>query len=138
MRVVEPLKAIVVADGMMSAKEVNGSQRVWFLKQKSTSRHWSQGSKYVGAEVESQVKMGHVAETLVDYATAHGVDLIVIATHGRSGPADGFGGVLRTGSPGVLRTRINGPAPDVCRESDDCHVKEYGMSIMYYSSVARN
>jgi len=72
-----------------------------------------QGSKFNGAEVESQVKMGHVAETLVDYATAHGVDLIVIATHGRSGASRWVWGsvadrILRASCVPVLMVRAPG------------------------------
>jgi nucleotide-binding universal stress UspA family protein len=29
--------------------------------------------------------MGRVAETIIDYANRHSVDLIIMATHGRSG-----------------------------------------------------
>jgi nucleotide-binding universal stress UspA family protein len=35
--------------------------------------------------VRSEVLVGNTAEKLVDYAQAKGVDLIIIATHGRSG-----------------------------------------------------
>jgi len=77
-----------------------------------------QGLKYNGAEVESQVKMGNVAETLIDYATAHAVDLIVIATHGRSGVSRWVWGsvadrVLRASCVPVLMVRAPGCVPGV-------------------------
>jgi nucleotide-binding universal stress UspA family protein len=38
-----------------------------------------------GLSVESVVEWGAVAETIIDYAQGHGVGLIVMSTHGRSG-----------------------------------------------------
>ncbi len=38
-----------------------------------------------GIAAESEVLYGIVIDKLVDYAHEHGVDLIIIATHGRSG-----------------------------------------------------
>lgn len=40
---------------------------------------------YNWANVESKVLVGRVAETLADYATKNNIDLILIASHGRSG-----------------------------------------------------
>ena len=42
-------------------------------------------TKYGGVNVQSEVITGRAAEKLADYATKNGVDLIIIATHGRSG-----------------------------------------------------
>jgi nucleotide-binding universal stress UspA family protein len=36
-------------------------------------------------EAECAVEMGHAAETIVDYANRHSIDMIVMATHGRTG-----------------------------------------------------
>ncbi|MCB9105804.1 MAG: universal stress protein [Anaerolineales bacterium] len=36
-------------------------------------------------EVHPEVEMGAAAETILDYANRHNVDLIVMATHGRTG-----------------------------------------------------
>ena len=41
--------------------------------------------KYNGINVESKILSGRVADSLVDYASNNKVDLIIIATHGRSG-----------------------------------------------------
>lgn len=41
--------------------------------------------KYDGVKLHTEVIVGKVAESLVDYAEKNDVDLIVIATHGRSG-----------------------------------------------------
>ena len=36
-------------------------------------------------EAECAVEMGHAAESIIDYANRHSIDLIVMATHGRTG-----------------------------------------------------
>ena len=38
-----------------------------------------------GVEIQKQVITGRAAESIAEYATKNGVDLIIIATHGRSG-----------------------------------------------------
>jgi nucleotide-binding universal stress UspA family protein len=40
-----------------------------------------------GASASTQVLAGPVAECIVDYAKEHQIDLIVMSTHGRSGPS---------------------------------------------------
>jgi nucleotide-binding universal stress UspA family protein len=40
---------------------------------------------FSGVEVEVAVELGPVAETILDWSSSHGVDAIVIATHGLSG-----------------------------------------------------
>jgi nucleotide-binding universal stress UspA family protein len=40
---------------------------------------------YGRAKIKTEVLTGKAAETLADYAAKHGVDLIIMATHGRSG-----------------------------------------------------
>jgi nucleotide-binding universal stress UspA family protein len=63
-----------------------------------------------GVPVEGHVLKGVPAETIVEYADANGVDLVVMATHGRSGLARGlFGsvteGVIRRSTVPVLTVR---------------------------------
>jgi nucleotide-binding universal stress UspA family protein len=41
--------------------------------------------EYQGLQLRPRVAMGPVAETILDYAEDHAVDLIVMTTHGRSG-----------------------------------------------------
>lgn len=38
-----------------------------------------------GASVHTDIVEGEAAESIVDYTSKHGVDLIIMATHGRSG-----------------------------------------------------
>jgi len=69
--------------------------------------------KYEGISVESQVLFGRVAEGLADFAAKNQVDLIVIATHGRSGVSRWVWGsvadrVLRSSCVPVLMVRAPG------------------------------
>ncbi len=41
----------------------------------------------LGTRVTTQVEVGYVADQIIDYAASHEVDLIVMSTHGRTGPA---------------------------------------------------
>ena len=41
--------------------------------------------EYSGLKIQTEVDTGPVAETILNYAESHAVDLIVITTHGRSG-----------------------------------------------------
>lgn len=39
----------------------------------------------IGRELVKKIKVGHPVNAIIDYATEHQIDLIVIGTHGRSG-----------------------------------------------------
>lgn len=74
--------------------------------------------KYEGISVESQVLFGRVAEGLADFAAKNQVDLIVIATHGRSGVSRWVWGsiadrILRSSCVPVLMVRAPGCAVGV-------------------------
>jgi nucleotide-binding universal stress UspA family protein len=67
-------------------------------------------TNYEVSSVRSEVLVGNTAESLVDYAQAKGVDLIIIATHGRSGIGRWVWGgiadrILRWGTIPVLMVR---------------------------------
>jgi len=116
--VVEPIKPVVAADAMMSPQEVERITASTTSDAEVYLKTLVQGLKYDGAGVKWQMKTGHVAETLVDYATEHGVDLIVIATHGRSGVSRWVWGsvadrVLRASCVPVLMVRAPGCVPGV-------------------------
>ena len=74
--------------------------------------------KYDGADLQSEVIMGKAAESLADYAEKNGVDLIVIATHGRSGVSRWVWGsvadrILRSACVPVLMVRAPGCVPGI-------------------------
>jgi nucleotide-binding universal stress UspA family protein len=69
--------------------------------------------KQDGVKYQTEVLSGRVAESLVDYVEANGVDLIIIATHGRSGVSRWVRGsiadrVLRASRVPVLMVRAPG------------------------------
>jgi nucleotide-binding universal stress UspA family protein len=70
------------------------------------------------ARVRSEVLAGKAAESLAEYASKNGVDLIVIATHGRSGISHWYWGsvaerVLRSACVPVLMVRAPGCVPGI-------------------------
>ncbi|MBI2857859.1 MAG: universal stress protein, partial [Chloroflexi bacterium] len=69
-------------------------------------------------EVKTEVIKGKVAETIAKYATEHGADLIIIATHGRSGVSRWVWGsvadrILRSACVPVLMVRAPGCVPGI-------------------------
>ena len=65
-----------------------------------------------GITAEAKVTSGMASQTLTKYAEDNGVDLIIIATHGRSGISEWFWGsvaerVLKTSKIPVLMVRPN-------------------------------
>lgn len=74
--------------------------------------------KYDKVNVKSAVLTGPVADTLADYATRNDVDLIIIATHGRSGVSRWIWGsvadrVLRSACVPVFMIRAPGCIPGI-------------------------
>ena len=68
-----------------------------------------------GLTVETVVRFGDPAQEIIDYAKAHDIDMIAMATHGRTGPSRTLfgsvaGRVLASGVKPVLLVR---PHPDV-------------------------
>jgi len=118
MRVVEPIKPVVSSEGTLTPQEAERITESMVSEAEMYLKPLVQGSKYDGAKATGQVKKGPVAQTLVDYATEHGVDLIVIATHGRSGVSRWVWGsvadrVLRASCVPVLMVRAPGCVPGV-------------------------
>lgn len=74
--------------------------------------------KHDGARVRSEVLTGNAAETISQYAVKNNVDLIMIATHGRSGVSRWVWGsvadrVLRSACVPVLMVRAPGCVPGI-------------------------
>ena len=72
------------------------------------------------AKVEVDVITGRTADKLADYARGHAIDLIIIATHGRSGVSRWVWGntadrILRSSCTPVLMVRGPGCFPDIER-----------------------
>jgi nucleotide-binding universal stress UspA family protein len=76
------------------------------------------GWKYESIPIRREVLKGKAAETLAEYGTKSGVDLIVIATHGRSGISRWVWGsvadrILRSACVPVLMVRAPGCVPGI-------------------------
>jgi len=72
--------------------------------------------KYGGANVQSEILVGRPADRISEYAEKNGIDLIVMATHGRSGVSRWVWGsaadrILRSSCVPVLMVRAPGCVP---------------------------
>jgi nucleotide-binding universal stress UspA family protein len=119
LRVVEPLTKMrsilgsdVTEQDMESIDSQNRAAAEKYLRQ--LVKH----TKYSGVTIRSEVVAGSPADSIADYADKNGVDLIIIATHGRSGISRWVWGsvadrVLRSASVPVLMVRAPGCVPGI-------------------------
>ncbi len=114
----------VVAPLPLAAGEFTFTEREWqrimtedrseaenYLKQLATQLNYGR------IQVRTEVLTGPVADSLADWAMKNEVDLIIIATHGRSGISRWVWGsvadrVLRSANVPVLTVRATAPAPE--------------------------
>ena len=113
LRVVEPEKVVFDlgrADFQKVASDINE-------RNKYLSRGYldeiSERLKAEGTTVHSEVLEGRVTESLIDYADKNDIDLIIIATHGRSGATRWIMGsvadkLLRSAKVPVFMVRASG------------------------------
>jgi nucleotide-binding universal stress UspA family protein len=94
LRVIEPLHWVVgpayipvgADDGTgLSQKDINRIASEEEVAAESYLGQLVSRTKYNGVTVQSEVTMGKAAESITEYATQYEIDLIIIATHGRSG-----------------------------------------------------
>ena len=93
LRVVEPASMPIgtVSDGGYVFTESDAAEvrtKVDANSKKEAEQYLKQvvnKSKYGNVSIKSEVITGKTAETIADYATQNEVDLIIIASHGRSG-----------------------------------------------------
>ena len=121
-RVVEPLHLAMTADPdagyTFSAKDW---QRMEDEQKAAATNYLSRLSakvKYNNVKVTTEVLYGKAADTIADYADKGTYDLILIATHGRSGVSRWVWGsvadrILRSACVPVLMVRAPGCGPDV-------------------------
>jgi nucleotide-binding universal stress UspA family protein len=85
-RVVEPLRAVIASgDHILSDTETEALQQ---HHERDADRYLHQLIKrldYGGVTLKAEVMAGKAAESIVDFAAKQQVDLIIMATHGRSG-----------------------------------------------------
>ena len=113
-RVVEPLSPMVVDDyAGIAPKEIERIESELTAEAQTYLQQRAQELKFNGVKIAWKVLSGKTAETLSDYATRTGADLIVISTHGRSGVSRWVWGsvadrVLRSSCVPVLMVRAPG------------------------------
>lgn len=113
LRIVEPERIYSVSDSpidpnLASARESEGKKIAEDYLAEITGR-----IDTPGLEITSKALVGRVAESLIDYCVADGVDLIIIATHGWSGVTRWVRGsvadkILRSSKIPVLMIRAPG------------------------------
>jgi nucleotide-binding universal stress UspA family protein len=115
-RAVEPVY-LPVNIGVFIGENVEQAQEEMDARNKSEAEAYldqlAGRVKLEGVKVQTQVIVGNADESLVDYAASNDVDLIVIATHGRSGVSRWVRGsvadrILHSASAPVLMVRAPG------------------------------
>jgi nucleotide-binding universal stress UspA family protein len=117
-RVIEPLFQPSISEYSLKPEEV---VRVKAEMEKEAETYLNgvlQKINLGAASVRGEILHGRAAETLADYASRNGIDLIVMATHGRSGVSRWvWGGVadriLRSACVPVLMVRAPGCVPGI-------------------------
>ena len=85
LRAVEPLKVVSGSDLFLSEEQEKNIQESHEKDAEAYLHRLINRLQYEGVTLKTKVIVGKAAETIVDYATHNELDLIVMATHGRSG-----------------------------------------------------
>jgi nucleotide-binding universal stress UspA family protein len=117
-RVVEPLYQAATADFYLSSDEIAKANEDTRIVAENYLRQLTQNVRFNGAIVKTELLTGRAADVLADYAIRNGMDLIVIATHGRSGVSRWVWGsvadrILRSACVPVLMVRAPGCVPGI-------------------------
>jgi len=118
LRVVERLNRFCDLEGCVTQETMNNIDAD---NKEAAEKYLSQlieRTRYDGISVKPEAIAGPPGESIADYATKNSIDLIVIATHGRSGVSRWTWGsvadrVLRSACVPVLMVRAPGCAPGV-------------------------
>ena len=112
-RVVEPLTVSFRDHSILMAKELEETESARKSSAEDYLKHVVARLKHEGAELHSEVIVGKIEDSLADYAEDNYIDLILIATHGRSGVSRWVMGsvadkILRSSNVPVLMVRAPG------------------------------
>jgi nucleotide-binding universal stress UspA family protein len=118
LRVAEPVRQLCDFGGCISQETINS---VDADNKAAAEKYLSQlikRTRYDGVSVRPEVIAGTPGESIADYATKNSIDLIAIATHGRSGVSRWTWGsvtdrVLRSACVPILMVRAPGCAPGI-------------------------
>ena len=113
LRVAEPSRQVCAFDGCISQEIINSVDADSKAAAENYLSQLVKGTRYDGVSVKPEVITGTPAESIADYVTKNSIDLIVIATHGRSGISRWAWGsvadrVLRSACVPVLMVRAPG------------------------------
>jgi len=122
-RVVEPTHYSVISPtaNPQFSKTLQENAKMMEEDEKSSAETYLKGVvsrvKQGGLTYKTEVLVGAVADRLVDYVDANGIELVLIATHGRSGISRWVRGSiadrgLRSSSAPVLMVRASGNISD--------------------------
>ena len=118
-RVHEPFQGFTgAADVVMSGREITRIDSEQIAAAQEYLKEAVNKVRLDGPKPRAELLTGPVAESIAEYASKNGVDLIVIATHGRSGVSRWVWGsiadrILRTSCVPVLMVRAPGCVPGV-------------------------
>jgi nucleotide-binding universal stress UspA family protein len=115
-RVVEPFNQPAAGEYMLKPEEIDRINARMISEAENYLKKLLNKLKYNGVDLKGEVIHGRVAESLGTYATKHGIDLVIIATHGRSGVSRWVWGsvadrILRSSCVPVLMVRAPGCVP---------------------------
>jgi nucleotide-binding universal stress UspA family protein len=119
LRVVKPFYPINdVMGSTISAVDVVSINKDAVTAAENYLKQITEKTKYPGVRVHWEVVRGNEAESIADYAKNNEIDLIIIATHGRSGVSRWVWGsvadrILRSSCVPVLMVRAPGCVPGV-------------------------
>ena len=117
-RVVEPIYLPTGSEFAFSDKELQRMRSEQIAAAQDYLKKWVDRLKYNSTNFQFEVIEGRVAESLIEYAEKNNVDLIIIATHGRSGVSRWVWGsvadrILRSACVPVLMVRAPGCVPGI-------------------------
>jgi nucleotide-binding universal stress UspA family protein len=117
-RVREPFRPFSGADYVMNEREMARIESEQIAAAEKYLREVANQVHLGGLKSHGELLKGPVAETLAEYADKNGVDLIIIATHGRSGVSRWVWGsvadrILRSSCVPVLMVRAPGCVPGI-------------------------
>jgi len=117
-RVVEPFRQITSSEYVFQPEDVARINEEAKAAAQTYLREATTKIKLDGTAVKTELLTGNPAETLADYATRNKVDLLIIATHGRSGVSRWVWGsvadrILRSACVPVLMVRAPGCFPGI-------------------------
>ncbi len=117
LRAVEPIHVTASDTYVLSQREVERINSGRETEAKNYLNQLVNRTKY-GVNVQSVVMVGQAAGSIAEYATKNEVDLIIVATHGRSGVSRWVWGsvadrILRSACVPVLMVRAPGCTPGI-------------------------